>query len=68
MCAFGPAVGGWLTEAPAPNAEALDVDLVPLAIGDPRLPSPDEEEHSSTGVRHEHTRRWGRTVDGADVA
>ncbi|CAM5577259.1 hypothetical protein SGRIM128S_03109 [Streptomyces griseomycini] len=65
--ALGPAVGEWLTETLAPGAEALDADLVPLAIGDLHLPFLDEEEHPSTGVHHhEHTRRWSRIVDGAD--
>ena len=45
----------------------LDAELVPLAIGDMRLPFLDEEEHPSTGVyHHEHTRRWSRMVDEAD--
>ncbi|MFZ4247052.1 GNAT family N-acetyltransferase [Streptomyces griseoincarnatus] len=65
--ALGPAVGGWLTDTLAPVAKELDVDLVPVAIGDLDLPFLDEEEHPSTGVhRHEHTRRWSRIVAEAD--
>ncbi|WP_416753826.1 GNAT family N-acetyltransferase [Streptomyces sp. FW42] len=65
--ALGPAVGGWLTDILAPVAKELDVDLVPVAIGDLDLPFLDEEEHPSTGVhRHEHTRRWSRIVAEAD--
>ncbi|MCO4697786.1 GNAT family N-acetyltransferase [Streptomyces sp. RO-S4] len=65
--ALGPAVGGWLTETLTPVAKGLDVDLVPVAIGDLDLPFLDEEEHPSTGVHHqEHTRRWSRIVDDAD--
>ncbi|MFI9214807.1 GNAT family N-acetyltransferase [Streptomyces werraensis] len=65
--ALGPAVGGWLTETLAPVAKELDVDLVPVAIGDLDLPFLDEEEHPSTGVhQHEHTRRWSRIVADAD--
>ncbi|MFJ6612595.1 GNAT family N-acetyltransferase [Streptomyces sp. NPDC091289] len=65
--ALGPAVGQWLTETLAPDAERLGVDLVTQSIGDLGLPFLDEEEHPSTGVHHhEHTRRWSRIVDGAD--
>ncbi|MEU0753819.1 bifunctional NAD(P)H-dependent oxidoreductase/GNAT family N-acetyltransferase [Streptomyces albogriseolus] len=65
--ALGPAVGGWLTDILAPVAKELDVDLVPMAIGDVNLPFLDEEEHPSTGVhQHEHTRRWSRIVAEAD--
>ncbi|MFH9174392.1 GNAT family N-acetyltransferase [Streptomyces albogriseolus] len=65
--ALGPAVGGWLTDTLAPVAKELDVDLVPMAIGDVNLPFLDEEEHPSTGVhQHEHTRRWSRIVAEAD--
>ncbi len=65
--ALGPAVGGWLADTLAPVAKELDVDLVPVAIGDLDLPFLDEEEHPSTGVhRHEHTRRWSRIVAEAD--
>ncbi|MEZ7156563.1 GNAT family N-acetyltransferase [Streptomyces sp. MAD19A] len=65
--ALGPAVGGWLTDTLAPVAKELDVDLVPLAVGDLDLPFLDEEEHPATGVhRHEHTRRWSRIVAEAD--
>ncbi|MEU0681363.1 bifunctional NAD(P)H-dependent oxidoreductase/GNAT family N-acetyltransferase [Streptomyces albogriseolus] len=65
--ALGPAVGGWLTDTLAPVAKELDVDLVPMAIGDLNLPFLDEEEHPSTGVhQHEHTRRWSRIVAEAD--
>ncbi len=65
--ALGPAVGGWLTDTLAPVAKELDVDLVPVAIGDLDLPFLDEEEHPSTGVhRHEHTRWWSRIVAEAD--
>ncbi|MFF2536699.1 GNAT family N-acetyltransferase [Streptomyces cyaneofuscatus] len=65
--ALGPAVGRWLTETLAPEAERLGVDLVPLAIGDLDLPFLDEEEHPSTGVHHhDHTRRWSRIVAEAD--
>lgn len=65
--ALGPAVGKWLTETLAPTALTLDAALVPLALGDLRLPFLDEEEHPSTGVyRHEHTRRWSAIVDEAD--
>ncbi|WP_433397506.1 GNAT family N-acetyltransferase [Streptomyces sp. CA-146814] len=65
--ALGPAVGRWLTDTLAADAELLGADLVPLAIGDLDLPFLDEEEHPSTGVHHhEHTRRWSRIVDEAD--
>lgn len=65
--ALGPAVGRWLTDTLAADAERLGADLVPLAIGDLDLPFLDEEEHPSTGVHHhEHTRRWSRIVDEAD--
>ncbi|MET8689127.1 bifunctional NAD(P)H-dependent oxidoreductase/GNAT family N-acetyltransferase [Streptomyces sp. NPDC004732] len=65
--ALGPAVGTWLTETLAPSTHALDVDLVPVALGDLRLPFLDEEEHPSSGVyQHEHTRRWSETVAAAD--
>ncbi|CAC22749.1 MULTISPECIES: bifunctional NAD(P)H-dependent oxidoreductase/GNAT family N-acetyltransferase [Streptomyces] len=65
--ALGPAVGKWLTETLAPSTLTLDAALVPLALGDLRLPFLDEEEHPSTGVyRHEHTRRWSAIVDEAD--
>ncbi|GAA2054575.1 bifunctional NAD(P)H-dependent oxidoreductase/GNAT family N-acetyltransferase [Streptomyces cheonanensis] len=65
--ALGPAVSDWLTETLAPSALTLDVTLVPLALGDVRLPFLDEEEHPSTGVyHHEHTRRWSAMVDEAD--
>ncbi|MEU0355841.1 GNAT family N-acetyltransferase [Streptomyces cyaneofuscatus] len=65
--ALGPAVGRWLTDTLAPDAERLGVDLVPLAIGDLDLPFLDEEEHPSTGVHHhDHTRRWSRIVAEAD--
>ncbi|MFJ9976085.1 GNAT family N-acetyltransferase [Streptomyces cyaneofuscatus] len=65
--ALGPAVGRWLTETLAPEAERLGADLVPLAIGDLGLPFLDEEEHPSTGVHHhDHTRRWSRIVAEAD--
>ncbi|MER6768970.1 GNAT family N-acetyltransferase [Streptomyces bacillaris] len=65
--ALGPAVGRWLTDTLAPDAERLGVELVLQAIGDLELPFLDEEEHPSSGVYHqEHTRRWSRIVDGAD--
>ncbi|MFF8585257.1 GNAT family N-acetyltransferase [Streptomyces althioticus] len=65
--ALGPAVGAWLADTLAPVAKELDVDLVPLAVGDLDLPFLDEEEHPATGVhRHEHTRRWSRIVAEAD--
>ncbi|WP_069816086.1 bifunctional NAD(P)H-dependent oxidoreductase/GNAT family N-acetyltransferase [Streptomyces sp. TP-A0874] len=65
--ALGPAVGEWLAETLAPSARTLDVDLVPLALGDLRLPFLDEEEHPSSGVyRNEHTRRWSAIVGEAD--
>ncbi|MFD4273718.1 bifunctional NAD(P)H-dependent oxidoreductase/GNAT family N-acetyltransferase [Streptomyces cyaneofuscatus] len=65
--ALGPAVGRWLIDTLAPEAERLGADLVPLAIGDLGLPFLDEEEHPSTGVHHhDHTRRWSRIVAEAD--
>ncbi|QNS02281.1 bifunctional NAD(P)H-dependent oxidoreductase/GNAT family N-acetyltransferase [Streptomyces xanthii] len=65
--ALGPAVGTWLTDAIAPRAGELDVELVPVALGDLGLPFLDEEEHASSGVyAHEHTRRWSALVDAAD--
>ncbi|MEU6857452.1 bifunctional NAD(P)H-dependent oxidoreductase/GNAT family N-acetyltransferase [Glycomyces sp. NPDC046736] len=65
--ALGPAVSRWLTDAVAARAAELDVELVPLALGDLNLPFLDEEEHPSSGLyRHEHTRRWSTIVDAAD--
>jgi NAD(P)H-dependent FMN reductase/GNAT superfamily N-acetyltransferase len=65
--ALGPAVAEWLIEAIAPRAAELDVELVPVSLGELNLPFLDEEEHPSSGVyRHEHTRRWSAVVDAAD--
>lgn len=65
--ALGPAVGQWLADTLAAHADLLDVDLVPVAIGDLHLPFLDEEVHPSTGIHHhEHTRRWSSLVEGAD--
>ncbi|MFD5315889.1 GNAT family N-acetyltransferase [Streptomyces sp. NPDC127098] len=65
--ALGPAVGAWLTETLKPRAGELDVELVPVNLGDLDLPFLDEEEHPSSGVyQHEHTRRWSTLVDAAD--
>ena len=65
--ALGPSVGQWLTEAIAPRAAELGVEVVPVALGDLHLPFLDEEEAPSTGVyQHEHTRRWSELVAAAD--
>ncbi|WP_281896397.1 bifunctional NAD(P)H-dependent oxidoreductase/GNAT family N-acetyltransferase [Micromonospora humidisoli] len=65
--ALGPAVSRWLLDAVAGRAAALDVEVVPVALGDLDLPFLDEEESPSSGVhRHGHTRRWSATVDTAD--
>ncbi|MBY8879774.1 GNAT family N-acetyltransferase [Actinacidiphila acidipaludis] len=65
--ALGPAIGAWLTGTLAPRAAELGVELVPVSLGDLRLPFLDEEEHPATGrYAHEHTRRWSELADGAD--
>ncbi|MGW0607244.1 GNAT family N-acetyltransferase [Streptomyces sp. NPDC002640] len=65
--ALGPVVGRWLTEVLEPRARELDVELVPVTLGELALPFLDEEEEPSSGVyAHEHTRRWSALVDGAD--
>ncbi|MGX4653644.1 GNAT family N-acetyltransferase [Micromonospora sp. SCSIO 07396] len=65
--ALGPAVSRWLLDAVTGRAAALDVEVVPVALGDLDLPFLDEEESPSSGVhRHDHTRRWSATVDAAD--
>ncbi|MQY10873.1 hypothetical protein SRB5_09860 [Streptomyces sp. RB5] len=65
--ALGPAVGTWLTETITPRAKELDVELVPVSLGDLDLPFLDEEEHPSSGLyANEHTRRWSALVDAAD--
>ncbi|MEU0061312.1 NAD(P)H-dependent oxidoreductase, partial [Streptomyces sp. NPDC006334] len=65
--ALGPAVGTWLIETITPRAAKLDVELVPMALGDLDLPFLDEEEHPSSGLyAREHTRRWSALVDAAD--
>ncbi|MEU1603794.1 bifunctional NAD(P)H-dependent oxidoreductase/GNAT family N-acetyltransferase [Micromonospora matsumotoense] len=65
--ALGPAVSRWLVDAVTPRAAALDVEIVPVALGDLDLPFLDEEESPSSGdYRHEHTRRWSAIVDAAD--
>jgi len=59
-------VGRWLIDAITPRAAELDVELVPVALGDLQLPFLDEEEHPSSGVyRHDHTRRWSAIADAA---
>ncbi|MEU0671291.1 bifunctional NAD(P)H-dependent oxidoreductase/GNAT family N-acetyltransferase [Streptomyces sp. NPDC006172] len=65
--ALGPAVGTWLIETITPRAGELDVELVPMALGDLDLPFLDEEEHPSSGLyAREHTRRWSALVNAAD--
>ncbi|WKU06975.1 bifunctional NAD(P)H-dependent oxidoreductase/GNAT family N-acetyltransferase [Micromonospora sp. HUAS LYJ1] len=65
--ALGPAVSRWLLDALTPRAAALDVEVVPVALGDLDLPFLDDEEAPSSRVhRHDHTRRWSATVDAAD--
>jgi NAD(P)H-dependent FMN reductase/ribosomal protein S18 acetylase RimI-like enzyme len=65
--ALGPAVGKWVTEAVEDRAEELGVELVPLTLGDLKLPFLDEEEEPASRVyAHEHTRRWSELVDSAD--
>ncbi|MEV4844678.1 bifunctional NAD(P)H-dependent oxidoreductase/GNAT family N-acetyltransferase [Micromonospora matsumotoense] len=65
--ARGPAVSRWLVDAITPRAAALDVEIVPVALGDLELPFLDEEESPPSGdYRHEHTRRWSAIVDAAD--
>lgn len=65
--ALGPAVGQGLIDAITPRAAELGVELVPVALGDLKLPFFDEEEHPSSGVyRHEHTRRWSAIADAAE--
>ncbi|MDH6223121.1 MULTISPECIES: bifunctional NAD(P)H-dependent oxidoreductase/GNAT family N-acetyltransferase [Streptomyces] len=65
--ALGPAVGKWLTGALEARAGELDVELVPLSLGDLGLSFLDEEEEPSSGIyAHEHTRRWSALVDAAD--
>lgn len=66
--ALGPAVAEWFGRTVAPLADRLDVELVPVSLGDLDLPLLDEEEHPSSGVyRQRHTREWSalvRSVDG----
>ncbi|WP_281893458.1 bifunctional NAD(P)H-dependent oxidoreductase/GNAT family N-acetyltransferase [Phytohabitans aurantiacus] len=65
--ALGPIVARWLTDTVTPRAAELDVEVVPVALGELNLPFLDEEDHPSSGVyRHEHTRRWSAIVDAAD--
>lgn len=65
--ALGPLIGQWLLETLTPRAGELGVELVPVTLGDLRLPFLDEEDHPASGVyQHEHTRRWSATVDAAD--
>ena len=65
--ALGPVVAQWLVDAITPRAAELNVELVPVALGDLDLPFLDEEAHPSSGIyRHEHTRRWSAIVDAAD--
>ncbi|MFF9645305.1 GNAT family N-acetyltransferase [Kitasatospora aureofaciens] len=65
--ALGPAVGQWLIDAITPRAAELSVELVPVGLGDLKLPFLDEEEHPSSGVyRNEHTRRWSAIADTAE--
>ncbi|WP_329009001.1 GNAT family N-acetyltransferase [Micromonospora rifamycinica] len=65
--ALGPLVGRWLVDAVSSRAAELDVEVVPVALGDLGLPFLDEEESPSSGVyRNEHTRRWSATVAAAD--
>ncbi|MFB9237728.1 NADPH-dependent FMN reductase [Plantactinospora siamensis] len=65
--ALGPAVARWLLDAVTDRAAELDVDLVPVGLGELNLPFLDEEDHPSSGrYRHEHTRRWSELVGGAD--
>jgi NAD(P)H-dependent FMN reductase/GNAT superfamily N-acetyltransferase len=65
--ARGPDVARWFVDAITPRAAELGVDLVPVALGDLRLPLLDEEDHPSSGVhRQEHTHRWSAIAGAAD--
>lgn len=65
--ALGPAVAEWFGRTVAPLAERLDVELVPVSLGDLDLPLLDEEEHPSSGVyRQRHTREWSALVGSVD--
>ncbi|MBQ1047249.1 GNAT family N-acetyltransferase [Micromonospora sp. C51] len=65
---LGPAITDWFvrTVRPAATSDAITVDVADLA--DVALPFLDEPEHPVHGsYRHEHTRRWSRTVAAADA-
>lgn len=65
---LGPAITDWFvrTVRPAAASDAITVDVADLA--DVALPLLDEPEHPAHGsYRHEHTRRWSRTVAAADA-
>ncbi|MDL9979219.1 GNAT family N-acetyltransferase [Microbacterium sp. ASV49] len=62
------AVLAWWRAATGPCAEALGVDVEIADLREVHLPFDDEPEEPDTGrYIHEHTRRWSRTVAGADA-
>ncbi|NGM13081.1 GNAT family N-acetyltransferase [Verrucosispora sioxanthis] len=65
---LGPAITDWFVRTVRSDAasDAITVDVADLA--EVALPLLDEPEHPASGsYRHEHTRRWSRTVAAADA-
>ncbi|MEV4715136.1 GNAT family N-acetyltransferase [Micromonospora sp. NPDC049374] len=65
---LAPAITDWFVRTVRPDAaaDAITVDVADLA--DVALPLLDEPDHPARGsYRHEHTRRWSRTVAAADA-